>query len=294
MANRRFNQFYNTFHKMPVQLDCNFVVDNSNGNGLGIRSLKGGGIEDVFMHTTAAFTGTTHTSITVDGIPGGTSSLVVGMPVQGSGIPVGTKIASIVNSGSITLSAATTTSVTGGSITYQGLGNSGMANPNPAAGNIMVMFQDNYNYYIGGYSGFVAPVSGSPVLVASAGVTAATTYVIVSVGTTTTLGWQSLGLPVGITPAVGVSFVATATTTAAGTGAVEVPATGYSGIDHIEVVGDPNQTIISGIGASPMIVPTPYIMLACLFEKTLTAPANSTVIGMTFLFQNSAITNQGY
>jgi len=42
-----------TGHVMPVLLDCNFVVDSTNGNGLGIRSLKGPYIQNVFMHTSA-------------------------------------------------------------------------------------------------------------------------------------------------------------------------------------------------------------------------------------------------
>ncbi len=42
-----------SFASQPVLIDCNFVVDNTNGNGLGIRSLKGQGVRNVFMHTTA-------------------------------------------------------------------------------------------------------------------------------------------------------------------------------------------------------------------------------------------------
>jgi hypothetical protein len=38
---------------MPVLIDCNFVVDSTNGNGLGIRSLKGPYVQNVFMHTSA-------------------------------------------------------------------------------------------------------------------------------------------------------------------------------------------------------------------------------------------------
>ena len=53
MANRWYTQFYGSLHKKPVQLDCNFVVDATNGNGLGIRSLKGPGIAQVYMHTSA-------------------------------------------------------------------------------------------------------------------------------------------------------------------------------------------------------------------------------------------------
>lgn len=35
-----------------VLLSCNAIVDSTNGNGLGIRSLKGAGIANIFMHTT--------------------------------------------------------------------------------------------------------------------------------------------------------------------------------------------------------------------------------------------------
>lgn len=41
-------------HIQPVLLDCNFVVDSANGNGLGIRSLKGPYVQNVFMHTSAS------------------------------------------------------------------------------------------------------------------------------------------------------------------------------------------------------------------------------------------------
>jgi hypothetical protein len=54
MSNRRDIQFtYNPHNKLTL-LDCNFVVDSTNGNGFGIRSLKKSGrIASVFMHTTA-------------------------------------------------------------------------------------------------------------------------------------------------------------------------------------------------------------------------------------------------
>lgn len=41
-------------HYAPVMVDCNFIVDSTNGNGLGIRSLKGNGVANVFMHTSAS------------------------------------------------------------------------------------------------------------------------------------------------------------------------------------------------------------------------------------------------
>src|ERR1035437_3428852 len=53
MASRNFTAQLYTLHNVPVLLDCNFVIDSTNGNGLGIRSLKGPGVANVFMHTSA-------------------------------------------------------------------------------------------------------------------------------------------------------------------------------------------------------------------------------------------------
>jgi hypothetical protein len=287
MANRRDNQFTWNPHNRATVLDCNFIVDSTNGNGFGVRSLdKGGRIATAFMNTSAAFTGTSHTSTSITGIASGTATLAVGMPVQGSGIAAGTTIASIVSSSAITLSAATSSSTTG-SITYQGIAANGQTNPNPEAGLLLVTLQDNYNAYRSGYAGFVAPLSGTPINVTT-GVSQGLAYVITTLGTTTTAQWQVLGLPLQLTPAPGVAFIAPATATATGTGTIEVPATGGSGIDHIEVIGDANlmnntlggTTLGQGLGMQ--------FVLACYKNGTLTAPANGTVIGMNFYLNNSA------
>lgn len=55
MANRNFpngGKLY-SFQVQPVSVTCNFIVDSTNGNGTGIRSLKGNGVANVFMHTSA-------------------------------------------------------------------------------------------------------------------------------------------------------------------------------------------------------------------------------------------------
>lgn len=170
-----YGKFY-SFLSKPVLADCNFVVDSTNGNGLGQRQLKGQGVKQVFMHTTAAFTGTSHTSTLIDGIASGTASLKVGMPVQGSGIPTGATIAAILSSGSISLSVATSSSTTG-SITYQGVGS-----PNPAVGYAWVQLAYNYKRYYGGAAGFISPVTGSNIAINSTSLSVGTAYEIVSVG----------------------------------------------------------------------------------------------------------------
>lgn len=54
MSNRRDIQFHYSPHNKATVLDCSFIVDSTNGNGLGIRSLKDSGrIKSVYMHTTA-------------------------------------------------------------------------------------------------------------------------------------------------------------------------------------------------------------------------------------------------
>lgn len=55
MSNKLGNnggRFYD-YLVQPVKIDCNFIVDATNGNGLGIRSLKGAGVKNVFMHTSS-------------------------------------------------------------------------------------------------------------------------------------------------------------------------------------------------------------------------------------------------
>jgi hypothetical protein len=215
MANRWLNQFYYTLHKMPVLLDCNFIVDPANGNGLGIRSLKGPGIANVYMHTTAT-------------------------PAPG--------------------------------------------NPNPAPGVILVELQDTYFRYFGGFSGFEGPV-GSSVTATVAN----TAYVITSLGTSTPAQWYAVGLPDNQIPTVGQAFVATASATIGGSATVAQPT--FSGIDHIEAIGDPNQTITQP--SQPQNNLFPYILLECYFEGAVTAPATNSVIGLGIYLSNSSVTVQG-
>lgn len=213
MANRRFTQFFYTLHNKPTLIDCNFIVDSTNGNGLGIRSLKGPGIAAVYMNTSAT-------------------------PAAGS--------------------------------------------PNPAAGYIMIKLQDNYNRYLGGFSGQVSPVTGSQL---TSGLTVGVPYIITTLGASTLAQWQTAGLPVGITPAVGVAFIAAATSIAGGGG---VKLAGASNVSNIEVVGDANLSINS---AAPIILGQnsgSYIILQCMKNGVLSTPANGSVIGLSFYLNNSA------
>lgn len=233
MANRNFSsggKMY-SMHVMPVLLDCNFVVDSSNGNGLGIRSLKGPTIQNVFMHTSAS-------------------------PGQGNSNPATPNVAVI--------------------------------NPNPAAGTIVIQLQDNYNRSMSGFDSRVSPVSGSPLTATVAN----TAYIIVSLGTATAAQWQAVGLPKGISPAVGVSFIASASATIGGSAAVEIAAAAGSGVMSIETLGDPNLSVNpdpsqnQGFGAQ--------IILQCRNASgAIAAPADGSVISIAMLLNNSGEKVQG-
>jgi hypothetical protein len=229
MSNRNYangRAFY-AMHVKPVLIDCNFIVDSSNGNGLGIRSLKGPMVNNVFMHTSAT--------------PGS---------------------------------------------------NNGMTNPNPSTGIIVVQLQDNFNRYYGGFSGQIMGV-GSP----TATIVAGNPYVITVLGTTTAAQWQAAGVPASMMtnnglPNIGLSFIAAESATIPGSPSVNPPVA--SGIDHIEIIGDPNQSIAPN-PALAAYAPNQgaQLIMQCQFEGVATAPANGTVIGLAFYLSDSSIQVQG-
>lgn len=166
-------------------------------------------------------------------------------------------------------------------------GSNGYLNPNPAAGYILVQLADNFTRFYTEMQTFVPPLSGASILVTT-GTTLGLAYVITSVGTTTTAQWQKLGLPPGVTPAVGVAFIAKATTTATGTGTIQVPLSTGSGIDHIEVIGSASTTLGPiPMGGSPNV--GGWITMACEKNTALTAPSSGTRIHLAFYMNQSSV-----
>jgi hypothetical protein len=227
MANLNFmsNKLFQ-YEAYPVLLSCNFVVDPANGNGLGLRNLKGAGIANAYMHTTST-------------------------PASG--------------------------------------------NPNPASGLIMVQLTQPYNRYLGGFSGFVSPLNGTN----STSTTANVANVITVLGTATLAQFQAVGLPKGVTPAIGVGFIATSSAVIGGGAEVQLAATSGSGITNIEVIGDPNATISMPVPLQPgQVQPVGpsaggYILLRCMDAGTLTAPATGSVCSLSFYLSNSSILTNG-
>lgn len=163
-------------------------------------------------------------------------------------------------------------------------------NPNPAAGYIVVQLQDNYNGVFDVIGSSQAAVTGSALSVNS-GLTAGNPYQITVLdATTTAANWITLGVPTGITPAVGVSFVALATGAGSGTTA-KVKAIGNSGADSFQTVGNsnltanPNPASTQGYGAS--------FIIECSKNGALATPNDGAVITLAFMMNNSSVTING-
>lgn len=230
MANRFFpnaGHFYST-HNVPVQIDCNFIVDHTNGNGLGIRSLKGAGILNVFMNTNQT----------------------------------------------------------------PGVGNGSVTNPNPAAGTILVQFVDNYNRIFTGSYSLVSPV-GTPIKIDNSAMTPGVAYVITTLGDASAAKWVSIGVPAGVTPAVGVAFIASTDGGSVNTSTSRVAPTAAAGSAcfQIESVGDGNLSI------APNQALQPYGANVILQTRNATsggvsqiaAVADGTVISLNFIMSNSSV-----
>ena len=185
--------------------------------------------------------------------------------------------------GAVTLSAASTINVQLPTPATVAAGN-----PNPAPGYAWIHLKNNFNRYIGGFQGFVSPLSGSNVAVNSTSLTLGQAYVIVSVGTSTLADWQAIGLPAGFTPTVGQSFIAIKSGNGSGSGQVQKPS--QSGINAIEVVGDPNQMISnSSIAANAGA----WLLVQFLSNSGVTAPLDNSVCGMQILMDGSSVTIDG-
>jgi hypothetical protein len=161
-------------------------------------------------------------------------------------------------------------------------------NPNPLPGYAWIQFKNNFNYYLGGFSGFVSPLSPSNVVINSTSLVLGQPYVIVSVGSSTLADWQAVGLPQGFLPTVGQSFIAIKSGNGAGSGLVRAPL--VSGINSVEVIGDPNQmlnnsNIATNAGA--------WLLVQFLSNGVPTAPVDGSIVGMVAQFDGSSVSIDG-
>lgn len=358
-------RFYSSLVK-PVLIDCNFIVDASNGNGLGIRSLKGSNVKNVFMHTSSTPGSNNgylnpnpavgYALIQLKGnyprYAGGFSGFVAPttggtIAINGSALTAGNPyiIASV---GHATAGAVTIAPVadTAGSLAstwfrlFDAYGNTfiiwfyvtGVGGSAPigvtgtlvqqtipsgqTAANIGTALASTINLLPSGVSGvfsFTAagtttvtctstatnpygPVAGAP----SDGVIPTGFTFAQTVFKTNQQNWHNVGLPRGVVPNVGASFIATATgdsTNGGSSGLVIAP--GVSGIGSIEVVGDPNQSFGPiPMGGSPNVGAWILVQFVGPTDADTTtmiakAPASGSVVGMSFLVEAASVVIAG-
>lgn len=172
-----------------------------------------------------------------------------------------------------------------------------------AAGKYQIQMQDNYSGYYVGSSQFISPTTGSALAIdaTSAALTVGSVYRISVIGDNPDASYRAIGVPTGVTIDIGVSFVATATGSGvAGTGRVLLVATG-SGIDKVELIGDPNTTIdpMSPIGGGQLGA---IVTIQCLQAQVGAAttqgsalqyaaadPANGSTLKLSILLSNSSV-----
>lgn len=165
---------------------------------------------------------------------------------------------------------------------------------NPASGTILVQFNDNYKFLYDANFAITSPASGSDVKIDNSAMTAGVAYTITTLGNATAAKWLAIGVPAGITPAVGVSFIAL-TNGGAGntlTSRVQAAAATGSGVASIEHLK----------GASMELAPAPsanqgyggYLILQCRdYAGALVAPAADSAIRLSFMLSNSSVTING-
>jgi hypothetical protein len=181
-----------------------------------------------------------------------------------------------------------------------GLGNSNPAspnvaitNPNPAAGTIVIQLQDQFSQLYMQDFCIQSPL-GSDLQIDNSALTAGVAYVITILGNATAAKWKAIGVPAGVTPAVGVAFIAASNGGAGATLTSRVAPTAANGSEvlHIELVGSsklalaPSSISAQGFGGQ--------IILQCRNDSAadhsaIVAPADGSLISLRFELSDSSI-----
>ncbi len=122
-----------------------------------------------------------------------------------------------------------------------------------AQGVYQINLLNNFYRFLDFTAGFQSPPTGNTAVTA---ITPGLVYTIRTVGSTTQAQWETAGVPKGVPAAVGLPFLAAATSS--GSGTASTPA--FSGIDSVEVVGNPQDSI----NYAPTSAAYPYIVVQCV------------------------------
>lgn len=174
--------------------------------------------------------------------------------------------------------------------------NNNYLNPNPANGFALIQMKQNFNKYIGGRFWIQAPADGSDVKIDNSAMTIGQPYIITTLGNASAAKWLAIGVPVGVTPAVGVSFVATSNGGAGNVLTSKVQKPAVSGIVCAEVVGSPDLSTSSNIGsAGGEWILIQFLGATSSSVTTLipAAPLAASVVNAKLYFDGSSVTVDG-
>lgn len=361
-----------SFLNRPVLIDCSFVIDSTNGNGLGNRSLKGSGVRNVFMHTSSTPGKGAGGVLNPNPAPGyalvqlhnnynrycgGYSGFVCPttggtIAINGTALTAGNPyiIASVGHgtAGAVTIAPVADVSGSLASTWFRifdsygntyiiwfsvsGIGSAPVGvsgtlvqqsiSTNDTAATIGAALVITLNGLLAAQPGNLTAPSGI-FSFSSAGTTTVTVtntaspqvpfpgipmdgaiptgFTFVQTKYKTNIqNWQDVGLPAGVVPNVGASFIATATGDSVGGGSTGlVIAPGVSGISSLEVVGDPNQSMSPiPMGGSPhsggwIMVQFMAATSSSVTTPIATAPADNSVCGMSFYLEAGSIVIAG-
>lgn len=178
--------------------------------------------------------------------------------------------------------------------------NNGFLNPNPANGYGMVQLTQNFNYFLGLHSYSIVPPNATATKIDNTALTIGQAYVISTLGNATAAQWLVVGVPAGVTPAVGVAFIAIATTAGtANTSTSRVMLPTVSATTGIEVIGVTNLSVPSTVATNAgqyvyfqFVAPT-INTGAYVVPMVATAPATGSVVSMSLYFDASSVTIDG-
>lgn len=162
-------------------------------------------------------------------------------------------------------------------------------------GTYEVKLSDSYNKLLDFHVEAAEP-AGTPATIAS-GLTIGLPYSITTVGDATLAKWQSVGLPVGVTPAVGVVFVATATGSGTTTTSRVAPVAATSTADAqvYNLMGDPSLTVnVSVPGNAGAAKQAGYfVFIVRSGVGVVTDPPSGAVLRLSMLLRNSTVKGKG-
>jgi len=347
-----YGKFY-SFQSKPVILDAKWTVSSTDTGGNGTINVRGQGIKNVFMHTSATPSASNpnpasgyilielaYNYTRVYGGPwnvrppvtGGNlaingSALTAGLPYQIVSVGVGTAGSATIQpiadvSGSLASTwfklfdaygntfiiwfkvsgVGSAPSGVSGTLVQQSISTNDTA---ATIGTALVTTIQNLPSGISGVNSFTAsgtttvtvtsttttPLAGPP---ADGVIPTGFTFNIVNF-TTNLSDWQHVGVPKGVTPAVDVSFIATAAGYSTGGGSTGlVKALTTSGITDVEILGDPNLSLAPiPIGGSPnsggwILLQTLAPSSSSVTTRVPTAPADGSIFYMQFLLEQAA------